>query len=226
MATSGTAAFNLDLRELIEEAAERAGYELRGGYEFATARRSLNLLFADWANRGLNMWTFDQQVVTLVAGTDSYTLPLDTVDLMDAVIRTGSGATQSDVAISRISLPTYQTIPNKTVQGRPIQLVMLRTITPEVRVWPVPDSTTTYTLVYWRLRRIQDAGTGVNTQDLPFRFLPALVAGLAYYLGMKRPDMPMDRLAALKLSYDDVMQAAQDEDREKAPLRLVPSMGY
>ena len=172
------------------------------------------------------MWTFDQQVIALVPGTDAYALPVDTVDLMDAVIRTGTGATQSDIAISRISLPTYQTIPNKTVQGRPIQLCILRTITPEVRVWPVPDSSTPYTLVYWRLRRIQDAGTGVNTQDLPFRFLPALVAGLAYYLGMKRADMPMDRLAALKLVYDDVMQAAQDEDREKAPLRLVPSMGY
>lgn len=225
MATSGTTAFNLDLSEILEEAAERCGYELRTGYDFKTARRSLNLLFADWANKGLNMWTFEQLTIPLVAGTDTYDLPVDTVDILDATIRTGTGATQSDLVISRIPLPTYQSIPNKTTQGRPIQMFIQRYIVPQVTFWPVPDSSTSYTFVYWRLRRIEDAGNGVNTQDLPFRFLPAMVAGLAYYLSMKLPG-GMERMGALKAVYDETMQMAMDEDREKAPLRLVPYMGY
>lgn len=225
MATSGTAVFTLDLAEILEEAAERCGYELRTGYDFKTARRSLNLLFADWSNRGLNMWTFEQLSIPLVAGTATYTLPEDSVDVMDATIRTGSGATQADLVISRIPLPTYQSIPNKTTQGRPIQMFIQRYSTPQVTFWPVPDSSTPYTFVYWRLRRIQDAGTGVNTQDMPFRFVPAMVAGLAYYLSMKLPG-GMERMGALKAVYDETMQMAMDEDREKTSLRLVPYAGY
>jgi hypothetical protein len=224
MATSGTSVFNLDLAECLEEAAERCGYELRTGYDFKTARRSLNLLFADWANRGLNMWTFDQQSIALVPGTASYSLPEDSVDVMDAVIRTGAGVTQADLVISRIALPTYQSIPNKTVTGRPLQMFIQRSVTPRVTFWPVPDASASYTFVYWRLRRIEDAGNGVNTQDLPFRFLPAMVAGLAYYLSMKLPG-GMERMPGLKAIYDETMQMAQDEDREKAPLRLVPYQG-
>jgi hypothetical protein len=224
VATSGTAAFNLDLTEILEEAAERCGYELRTGYDFKTARRSLNLLFADWANRGLNMWTFEQLSIPLVAGTATYDLPVDSVDIMDATIRTGVGVTQADLAISRIPLPTYQSIPNKLVTGRPIQMFIQRLLEPTVTFWPIPDASTPYTFVYWRLRRIQDAGHGVNTQDMPFRFVPAMIAGLAYYLSMKLPG-GLERMGALKAVYDETMQLAMDEDREKSPLRLVPYLG-
>jgi len=221
MTTSGTATFNLDLQEIIEEAGERCGYEIRTGYDFRTARRSLNLLFMDFANRGLNMWTFEQLSIPLVAGTETYLLPTDTVDVLDAVIRTGTGLTQSDLAISRIPLPTYQSIPNKTSTGRPIQMFIKRFITPEITFWPTPDAVTPYTFVYWRLRRIQDAGEGVNDQDIPFRFMPALVAGLAYYMAMKIPGA-LDRLPVLKGQYDEAMQMAMDEDRDKSPIRWVP----
>lgn len=222
MATSGTATFNLDLQELIEEAGERCGYEIRTGHDFKTARRSLNLMFADWANRGLNMWTFEEASVALVAGTDTYTLPADTVDVMESYIRTGSGSTQVDITVERFSVSDYAAIPNKTMTGRPINLLVRReAAAPQVTFWPVPDDSTTYTYRYWRLRRIQDAGDGVNTQDLPFRFLGAMVAGLAYYLAMKVPG-GLDRLPVLKEQYQDAMLAAMDEDREKADVRLVP----
>lgn len=221
MATSGTAAFNLDLTEIVEEAFERCGKEMRTGYDLRTARRSLNLLFADWANQGLNMWTFDQGTIPLVAGTATYALPSDTVDLMEAVIRTGSGQNQADISASRISVSTYATLSNKNVQGRPLQIYIERAATPTVTVWPVPDVSNTYTLVYWRLRRIEDAGSGANTMDLPFRFLPAMIAGLAYYLALKIPEA-LERLPVLKEQYDAAWRAASEEDREKAPIRLVP----
>jgi len=227
MATSGTASFNLDLSEIIEEAFERCGAELRTGYDFKTARRSLNLLFADWANRGVNMWTFEQGTQTLTAGTATYELPTDTVDLMEHVIRTGAGnqSTQQDLTITRISVSTYATIPNKLAQGRPIQIWIERLNTPRFTVWPVPDDTQTYQLVYWRLRRIDDAGNGVNTMDMPFRFIPAMIAGLAYYLSMKIPGA-MERMLALKAQYDEAWQLASDEDREKAAVRFVPRRQY
>jgi len=223
MTTSGTAVFNLDLSELIEEAFERVGSELRTGYDLRTARRSLNLLFADWANRGINMWTIEQGSIPLVAGTATYNLPTDTVDLIEHVIRTGAGnaSTQADLTISRISVSTYATIPNKLQQARPIQLYIDRQIQPTVTVWPVPDTSQPYTLIYWRLRRIQDAGDGVNTMDVPFRFIPCMVAGLAYYLAMKIPG-GIDRLPVLKEQYDEAWYIASTEDREKATERLVP----
>jgi hypothetical protein len=171
------------------------------------------------------MWTFEQLSIPLVAGTATYTLPEDSVDVMDATIRTGTGAAQSDLSISRIPLPTYQSIPNKNATGRPVQMFIQRSIVPQVTFWPVPDSSVPYTFVYWRLRRIQDAGNGVNTQDMPFRFVPAMVAGLAYYLSMKLPG-GMERMNALKAVYDETMQMAMDEDRDKTSLRLVPYMGY
>ena len=224
MSTSGTTAFNLDLVELLEEAFERAGSEMRTGYDLKTARRSLNILFADWANKGINMWTIEQGSIPLVPGTATYDLPNDTVDLLEHVIRTGAGnsATQADLTITRISVSTYATLPNKLTQARPIQVWIDRLApTPTVTMWPVPDNSQTYTFVYWRLRRIQDAGNGVNTMDVPFRFIPCMVAGLAYYLALKLPNA-MDRLPILKQQYDESWQIASEEDREKAAVRFVP----
>ena len=298
--TSGSAAFNLDLTELVEEAFERAGSEMRTGYDMRTARRSLNLLFADWANRGINMWTFEQGTITLKQGLSTYPIPNDTVDLLDHVIRTQANSTsnQADLTISRISVSTYATIPNKLNQARPIQVWYQRldgqtasagvtlnetltatdtTITlssvvglatagyinldtetiyytyidgndlggcfrgqnnttaathtsgtavyvpnlPRVTVWPTPDGSTTYQFVYWRMRRVQDAGNGVNVMDVPFRFVPCMVAGLAYYIALKVPG-GMERLGVLKQQYDEAWMTAADEDQERAALRLVP----
>jgi hypothetical protein len=224
MAISGTTAFNMDLTELVEEAFERCGAEMRTGYDLRTARRSLNLLFADWANRGINMWTFEQGTITLIPGQATYDLPADTVDLMEHVIRTGAGSasTQADLNITRISVSTYATIPNKLQQARPLQVWIERLqAAPRITVWPVPDNTQTYTFVYWRLKRIDDAGNGVNTMDVPFRFLNAMVAGLAYYLALKIPN-GAQRLDVLKAQYDEAWDLASTEDREKAAVRFVP----
>jgi len=234
--TSGTAAFNLDLNDIIEEAYERCGVEVRTGYEHRTARRSLNLLFADWANRGINLWTIEQGSIPLVQGQITYDLPVDTVDLLEHVIRTGAGnaATQADLTISRISVSTYATIPNKLQQARPIQVWVNRQSgatepsgvnAPQINVWPAPDGSQSYTFVYWRMRRIQDSGGGVNTQDVPFRFLTCLVSGLAYYLALKIPEA-LNRLEPLKQMYDEAWDLAAGEDREKAPDRLVPRRMY
>jgi len=227
MTTSGTSAFNLDLSEIVEEAFERCGGELRTGYDLKTARRSLNLMFADWANRGINMWTFEQGTQTLTPGVATYTLPADTVDLLEHVIRTGAGnaATQADLTITRISVSTYATIPNKLQQARPIQIWIERLNTPQFTVWPTPDSSQTYQLVYWRLRRIQDAGNGTNPMDMPFRFIPCMVAGLAYYLSMKVPGADA-RMPVLKQQYDEAWALAAEEDREKAAVRFVPRRQY
>ena len=224
MTTSGTAAFNLDLNEIVEEAFERCGSELRTGYDLRTARRSLNLMFADFANRGVNLWTLDSGTIPLIQGTATYNLPADTVDLLEHVIRTGSGnaSTQIDVTITRISNSTYSSIPNKLQQARPIQVWVNRQITPQITVWPTPDQTGVYQFIYWRLRRIQDAGDGgTYTQDIPFRFLPCLVSGLAYYLALKIPGA-MERLPILKEQYDADWDRASSEDREKAAVRFVP----
>lgn len=227
MATSGVSNFNLDLTEIVEEAFERVGGEMRTGYDLRTARRSLNLMFADWANRGINMWTFEQGSIPLVAGTATYDLPTDTVDLLEHVIRTGAGSasTQADLTITRISVSTYATIPNKLQQARPIQVWIERLNTPRITVWPVPDNSQPYTFVYWRLRRIQNAGEGVNTMDMPFRFLPCMVAGLAYYLALKVPG-GTERLGVLKQQYDEAWELASTEDREKAAVRFVPRRQY
>lgn len=223
MTTSGTTGFALDFPEIVEEAMERCGEELRTGYDLKTARRSMNLLFADWGNRGINLFTIDSGTINLVPGTATYILPVDTVDLIDHVIRTGAGntSTQADLTCTRISSSTYATIPNKLSQARPLQIWIQRLEAPQFTLWPVPDASQTYQIVYWRLRRLQDAGNGANTPDVPFRFLPALVAGLAYYLALKLPN-GMERLGMLKQQYDEAWQMASDEDREKATLRLVP----
>jgi hypothetical protein len=310
MTTSGLTSFNLDLNDMVEEAFERAGAELRTGYDLRTARRSLNLLFADWANRGVNMWTFEQNTITLVQGQPTYALPDDTVDLLDHVIRTNANvaSNQADLTITRISMPTYATIPNKLIQGRPIQVWVQRltgnssvlvgavqatfsatatTIpitslvgvptagfirigteligfnetspadgaTPayllnctrgqdgttaaqhntndaislvqknSITVWPTPNAGTTYQFVYWRMRRIQDAGGGTKTMDVPFRFVPCLAAGLAYYIALKVPN-GLQRLDVLKQQYDEAWQLAAGEDQEKAAIRFVPRQAY
>jgi len=302
--TSGASAFNLDLTELVEEAFERAGSEMRTGYDLRTARRSLNIMFADWANRGINMWSIEPGTITFVQGQNTYALPSDTIDLLEHVIRTGGNvaSTQADLTITRISVSTYATIPNKIQQARPIQIWIQRynaqssptgltlnggitatatTITlsstvglpasgfikidsetinysyisgnilndcfraqnnstaavhttatavyleqlPAVTVWPTPDGSQTYTLAYWRLRRTQDAGGGVNIMDVPFRFVPCMAAGLSYYIAGKIPS-GMERLPMLKQQYDEAWQLASDEDREKASIRFVPRRQY
>jgi hypothetical protein len=301
--TSGQSGFNLDLTEVVEEAFERAGSEMRTGYDLRTARRSLNLLFADWANRGVNMWTFEQGTITLTQGLNTYAIPTDTVDLLDHVIRTNANilSNQADLTITRISVSTYATIPNKLNQARPIQVwyqrldgqvattastfvsqdltaatITLNSVvglpaigyvdivatggtetvfynyisgntlsnvfraqngttqqtptagnpirinnTPRVTVWPTPDGSQTYQFVYWRMRRVQDAGGGVNVMDVPFRFYPCMVAGLSYYIALKIPG-GIDRLGVLKQQYDEAWMSAADEDQERASLRLVP----
>ena len=231
MTTSGATAFNLNLNELVEEAFERCGAELRTGYDLRTARRSLNLLTIEWANRGINLWTIEQGSIPMVQGQITYDLPADTIDLLEHVIRTQTGQGQTDITINRISIDTYSTIPNKNAQGRPIQVWINRqsgadypvdgVAYPNINVWPAPEQSNYYTFVYWRLRRLQDAGDGVTTQDIPFRFLPCMVAGLAYHLSLKIPGA-LERSQMLKAEYEELWQQAADEDREKAPLRIAP----
>ena len=233
--TSATNDFNLDLNTIVEEAFERCGAELRTGYEFRTAKRSLALLLMDWANRGINLWTLEEGQHVLSYNVGTYDLPVDTVDLLDHVIRTGSGTNQQDINITRISSSTYLSIPNKNATGRPIQIWINRRTGatsaadvvqyPQFTVWPKPDNTTTWTLVYTRLRRMLDPGTGVNGQDVPFRFLPCMVAGLAYMLSMKIPGA-MDRTQVLKAQYDEAWDLAAGEDREKAAVRFVPRESF
>lgn len=304
MATTGSTAFNLDFTELAEEAWERAGREMRTGYDLRTARRSMNLMTIEWQNRGINMWTIDQGAFNLTPGLSTYALPLDTIDLMDQVIRTGGNvaSTQADLNITRISVSTYATIPNKLIQARPIQVwvqrlsgqvgpanatlvgtinsstttIVLSSVSslpssgfiridsediyygyitgttlggvfraqngttaashnngatvynpnlPAITVWPVPDSSTTYTFAYWRMRRVQDAGAGVETGDMNFRFLPCVAAGLAYYIAMKVPEL-QGRLEMLKSVYDEQFNLAAGEDREKAAVRFVPRQTF
>jgi hypothetical protein len=299
--TSGLANFDLDLAELIEEAYERAGLQLRSGYDMRTARRSLNLLTIEWANRGINLWTIEQGQITINTGQAIYAIPVDTIDLLDQVIRTGSDQTQVDINISRISESTYSTIPTKNAQGRPIQVWINRqsgqqnTITatlasnitatattlpltsvaelgttgfiqigteivayqnvdtvakqllncfraqngttaaahttteaitalnlPNVNVWPTGDGGGPYTLIYWRLRRIQNAGNGVNVQDIPFRLITCLVAGLAFMIAVKKPEVTPDRVAFLKAEYEQQWMLASQEDRDKSSDRYVP----
>lgn len=228
--TSGTTTFDLDLNEIIEEAYERVGAESRTGYDFKTARRSLNLMFSEWANRGINLWTMEQGTIALIADQADYGLPVGTVDLIEHTLRTGTGTSQSDLPLTRISASTYAAIPNKNLTGRPIQIFIDRlsgqTTTdgvhyPTFYLWPIPDQSNYYTMVGWRLRRIQDAGNGANIQDVPYRFMPVMIAGLAYYLSLKIPG-GLERTPLLKQMYDEAWMQAADEDREKATLRIVP----
>jgi hypothetical protein len=230
MTTSGTSTFNLDFAEIAEEAFERAGLELRSGYDMKSARRSLNLLCAEWANMGLNLWTVASGSIVLTPGQAVYTsadgVPSEMVDLIEHVIRTNTSGQNTDITMNRISVSDYANIPTKNVQGRPLQIYVNRQISPTLTVWPVPDSSTTYTLVYWYLRRIQDTGaSAANTADIPYRFLPALISGLAYYIALKNPEAA-DRIQMLKGFYEEQFQLAASEDRDRAPDRFIPFIGY
>ena len=233
--TTATTDFNLDLNTLVEEAFERCGAELRTGYDLRTAKRSLGLLLMDWANRGINLWTLETGTKTLTYDVGTYDLEADTVDLLDHVIRTGTGTNQQDINITRISSSTYVSIPNKNATGRPIQIWINRrtgatdatgqVVKPQFTVWPKPDNSTTWTLFYTRLRRMFDPGNGINGQDIPFRFLPCMVAGLAYMLSMKIQGAET-RTAILKAQYDEAWDLAAGEDREKAAVRFVPRESF
>jgi hypothetical protein len=218
MTTSGTRAFNLDVGEIIEEAYERCGLEVRTGYDAKTARRSLNLMFAEWANRGVNLWTVTQATQTLTQGAAQYTLGTDVVDVLEMVLRRSN----TDYEMDRISRGEYVTLPNKTTQGRPSQFYFERSIAPVINLWATPDSSSD-SIIYYYVRRIEDAGTLVNTTDMPFRFYPCMVSGLAYYMAMKRAP---ERLQLLKAVYDEEFQRAADEDIERVSLKLQPARRF
>jgi hypothetical protein len=220
MTTSGVANFDLQFDDLIAEAYERCGIEVRAGYDMRTALRSLNLIFAEWANRGLNLWTIEQRTQVLTAGVNNYQLPDDTVNALSAVIRTGSESTQQDITIDRISRAEYLHIPNKNTQSRPAQYYVQRSVPTTLYLYPAPDSTTTYTFVYYAIRRIDNAGTYINTADIVFRFLPALVAALSYYLALKKAP---DRVQLLKQYYEEEFARAAMEDRDTASVFLIPT---
>lgn len=222
MATSGTTTFNPDIITLAEEAFERAGLELRSGYDLKTARRSIDFLMSEWANRGINLWKVDNGTVSLSASTATYNLPTDTIDLIEYLVRSGSGTTQQDYNIRRISVSQYASITNKNTEGRPSIVYIDRAVTtPTITLWPVPEDST-YTFVYYRLARIEDTGTpGDNTMDVPYRFLPALAAGLAFQVAMKRPESA-DRVMALREEYEKQFRLAYEEDRDRASARFVP----
>jgi hypothetical protein len=218
MSTSGSRDFNLDVGEIIEEAYERCGLEVRTGYDARTARRSLNLMFAEWANRGLNLWTVKQAFFTVTQGTSEYTLESDVVDLLDVVLRRDN----TDYEVQRISRGDYATLPNKTTQGRPSQFWLDRQISPKLYLWSVPENDTDQ-IRYYYVRRIEDADDLVNTTDMPFRFYPCMAAGLAYYMAVKRAP---DRVQMLKTIYEEEFQRAADEDQGRTPLKLQPSLSY
>ena len=218
MATSGSRDFTLDVAEIVEEAYERCGMEVRTGYDSRTARRSLNLMFADWANRGVNLWTVKSGTINLVAVTTEYTLTEDVVDILEVVIRRDGTDFQAD----RISRSEYQNIPNKSTTGRPSQVYFNRQTAPKVNVWPAPENSTDV-IRYYYVQRIEDADAAVNNVDAPFRFLPCMVAGLAYYMAVKRAP---DRVQLLKAIYEEEFQRAADEDEDRVALKLTPSISY
>lgn len=220
MATSGVATFNPDFIEIIEEAYERCGIESRTGYDLRTAARTLDFMFAEWASRGLNLWTIEQRQVLLSTGTAVYDLPLDTVNIVSAVIRTGTDQQQQDVIIDRISRAEYLHVPNKNTQSRPAQYYVERSAVPKLYLYPAPDGAQSYIFRYYAIRRIQNAGDPTNTADVDFRFLPCLVAGLAYHLALKRAP---DRIQLLKTLYEEEFQRAAYADRDTASVFLLPS---
>ena len=218
MAVSGSKNFELDVTEYIEEAFERCGREVRTGYDIKTAKRSMNLLFADWANRGLNSWTIEQSTQALTAGTSTYTLGTDTIDILSAVIR----RSDVDYNIERLSRDDYLAVPNKTTQGMPSQWFLDRQIAPVLKLWPVPENSTDV-VVFDRLVRMDDADTAQNTVEMPFRFYPCLAAGLAYYIAIKKAP---DRVSLLKAVYEEEMERAISMDRDRASFNIVPSLAY
>jgi hypothetical protein len=220
MATSGTTTFDLSIDDLVEEAFERCGMRATSGYQLSSARRSLNLLFLDWANRGLNLWTIEQATYSLTQGTNEIALDASVVNVLEAVIRDPSTSPSTDIYIERISREDWLNVPDKTTQARPAQFYVQRTNIPKVFFYPAADRN--YTFVYYRIRRIQDAGGYTNTADVNFRFLPCLASGLAYYLSLK---FAADRASALKAIYDEDFQRAALEDRDTASVQFVPDLG-
>lgn len=223
MTTSGTATYNMDILQIAEEAFERAGTEMRSGYDLRTLRRSMHLMGLEWANRGINLWTIEEGSQALTAGTASYTLPADTIDLAEHILRI-SGSPSTDYSLTRVSVSTYASRTNKTTESRPTEIYIDRQRdAPNVTLWPVPDAA--YTLVYWRIRRIEDLGVNTNNYDIPARFLPALVSGLAYSIAMKKPELAQ-RVPTLKAIYEEQFELAASEDREKANLVFTPLSDY
>ena len=218
MATSNSRDFDLDVAELVEEAYERCGLEIKTGYDAKTARRSLNLMFADWANRGINLWTVQLGTQALTAGTTEYTLTADVVDLLEVVVRRDN----TDFQVQRISRSDYQNLPNKTTSGRPSSIYVDKQIAPKINLWPAPENSTDV-LRYYFIQRIQDADAAINNMDAPFRFLPCMAAGLAYYLAVKKAP---DRIQFLKSIYEEEFQRASDMDQDRVPTRLTPSLDY
>lgn len=223
MTTSGTATWNLEIIDLIEEAYERAGLEARTGYDFRTARRSLNILSAEWSNRGLNLWTVQENALVLTPGVKTYSLADDTIDIIETMIRVNTSGSPLDYTVSRIGVGDYATLPNKNTTGRPLQIYVNRQVNPEYTLWPVPDLP--YTILYWTMRRIQDSTTATDVMDMPVRFVPALIAGLAFQIAMKRPEAAA-RVQLLKQEYMEQFQLAAEEDRGREPARFVPWSSY
>ena len=223
MTTSGTAVWNLDIADLIEEAYERAGLEARTGYDFRTARRSLNIMSAEWSNRGLNLWTVQENALVLTPGVKTYSLADDTIDIIETMIRVTTSGSPLDYTVSRIGVGDYATLPNKNTTGRPLQIYVNRQVNPEYTLWPVPDLP--YTILYWTMRRIQDSTTATDVMDMPVRFVPALIAGLAFQIAMKRPEAAA-RIPLLKQEYMEQFQLAAEEDRGREPARFVPWSSY
>ena len=218
MATSNSRDFDLDVAEIIEEAYERCGLEVRTGYDARTARRSMNLMFADWANRGVNLWTVRQATTTLTSGQATITLGADVVDLLEVVVRRSN----TDFTVSKISRSNYLSQPSKTTEGRPSQYFFNRQIAPEITLWPTPENSTDQ-LVYYYVRRIEDADALVNTMELPFRFLPCAAAGMAYYIALKKAP---ERVQLLKTLYEEEFQRAADEDEDRVSLKLQPDIQF
>jgi|TARA_R110000824_G_scaffold9876_1_gene43815 hypothetical protein len=218
MAVSNSVDFELDVDEYIEEAFERCGLEVRTGYDLKTAKRSLNLMLAEWANRGLNQWTIAQRTVTMVDGTGVYALDADIIDILSVVVQRDG----TDYALSRLSREEYLNIPNKDTKGRPNQFFLDRQVTPSFKLWPAPDNNTD--VVYYNaLTRMDDADTYINTLDMPFRFYPCLAAGLAYYISVKRAPQ---RVQLLKAMYEEEFERAMTEDRDRASFNVVPQYQY
>jgi hypothetical protein len=220
MATSGTTTFDLSIDDVIEEAYERCGMRATSGYQLTSGRRSLNILFLDWANRGLNLWTIEQATSSLTSNTSSFTLGTDTVNVLSAVIRDSSSGTDTDISIERISREEYLNVPNKSTKARPSQYYVERTNTPTVYLYPTTDKA--YTFVYYRIRRIEEAGGYVNSMDVNFRFLPCITSGLAYQLSLK---FAPDRVSILKAIYEEDFARAAAEDRDTASVSFVPDLG-
>jgi hypothetical protein len=219
MPTSGTATWNIEISDLIEDAYERAGLEARTGYDYRTARRSLNMISAEWSNRGLNLWTVEQLSITLSPNVSTYILPADNIDVIDAIVRLSGQGTNFDYPLSRIGVTDYATLPNKSTTGRPLQIYVQKQISQSFILWPVPDQA--YTILYWRLRRMQDATNAPDNMDIPVRFVPALAAALAYQIALKRPEAA-NRVPMLQAEYERQFALAAEEDRERSPATFVP----